>query len=163
MRDRVLDIYKLQSRAWIPPKPRPGDVDSSLPIDSNPGLRGQGDDSNYDDEPKKKTSYYASVRKRVKSAYKGTKKGAKMAYKRMAKAIRALGGKVKRLNKKAIAWGKKNGPKAIKKIAKMYEDLDRKMDEMINGKFDEDGNHITKDEEPEQEFKKVEEPKTYRL
>ena len=63
----------------------------------------------------------------LKSA--GTKKGAKMAYKRMAKAIRALGGKVKRLKKKAIGWGKKTA--LFNKIAKMYGDLDRKVDKMI--------------------------------
>ena len=65
----------------------------------------------------------------------------------MTKAICALGFKVKSLKKKAIGWGKKTA--LFNKIAKMYSDLDRKVRVLSRQndqlKFDEGGNHITKE------------------
>ena len=108
---------------------RPGDDDSSLPPadEPTPALRGA-------DEPKKaKKSYYSSFKKTMGTSYKYMKKGMAKAGKFMKEALGKLGKHVEHVNKKAIEWGEKHGPKAIEKIGKLYDDFDKKLSDMILG------------------------------
>ena len=106
-----------------------GDDDSSLPPtdEPTPALRGA-------DEPKKaKKSYYSSFKKTMGTSYKYMKKGMAKAGKFMKEALGKLGKHVEHVNKKAIEWGEKHGPKAIEKIGKLYDDFDKKLSDMILG------------------------------
>lgn len=161
------------------PEPQDGDDDSSLPpVDEpTPALRGA-------DEPKKaKKSYYSTFKKTMGTSYKYMKKGVSAAGKFMKKALKKLGKHVEHLNKKAIKWGEKHGPKALEKIGKLYDDFDKKLSDLIlgesvandtdegtdggsgsdgsDGSADSDDSDKGKDEKPK--FLPEEEEKTFRL